>query len=96
MTVTHFYPDVCDPSPFFLLGQYDLDAAHPLSPVMLHEAMLGAQTQDQPFISAPHLHCGSGSAGPETTEFLFGLLPEQPFTVFPDKLILNLWATEQA
>lgn len=96
MPSSHLYPDPSNPDPTFMMGHFDLDCADRGSLLELGEAMLRVQRQDQPVIRAAPSHHQAGRAGEVSGSFLFGRLAEQPLIAFPDDLILNLWATEQA
>jgi hypothetical protein len=95
MSSAHFYPDLSDPRPTFMLGQFDLDDTDPGSPFMLGEAMLRFRKRDELSVVATPIHQPVRMADSRSSPFLFGLLAEQPIAQVPDDLILNLWATEQ-
>lgn len=96
MAFPHLYPDVSDPHPTFMLGQFDLDDPDRGPVHMLGEAMLRFQKQDGPSIAATTIRRQVSRAGEGSSAFLFGLLAEGPLVTPPDDLLLNLWATEQA
>lgn len=96
MPSTHLYPDPSDPNPRFMLGHFDLEDADRGSLLDFGEAVLGVQERHRRFIGATPSHHRRGTTNEGTGWFLFGVVAEQPLVAFPDDLILNLWATEQA
>lgn len=96
MPSTHLYPDPSDLCPVFLSGELDLDDSDLVSFIALGEAILNAHPADGPLAFATPVHSAAGGASRDHSRYMFGLLPHQPRTPLPDKLILNLGPTEQA
>jgi hypothetical protein len=96
MSSTHYYPYLSDGCPIFMFGRIDLDHADQGSPVLLGEAMLRVQKDDQPAMFVPHVRAFARLAERGSNAFMFGALREQPFDSLANERLLNLYATEQA